>query len=848
MATGLHPAPIAADDARPNVRRRRGSARPTLTLIVSSVVIMLALIAAFGWRLGAHRTAAEAAARAEGANLTISLARAVTQMTARIDLLLMSVREMVQREDATVDALDAKVTAERVRRRVDLIPQLVGVWIADPEGRVRFKVSESAPKSSTLVGQPFFDIHRGFNEAGLFIGELLTLPSGRHALPISRRLDTKDGSLAGVIIALIDPSLIAELFQSLDVGPNGSVAVWRNTGSLLVRAPPAPHMVGQVMAGGAIHSGLMRGVESDVVMVRSRVDAVERMLTYRKIDQLPLVVGVGLASDDYLAAWREDALRDGTALALILAVVLALAVLLYRQLARREATVLALQASEQRFRDFASAASDWFWEQDDQLRFTYISHADSKFSDLSSSPLGKTRRETNPIGVTEVQWVAHDAEVAARRPFRDFRFQRIDQHGQVRHVAINGNPVFDAEGRFIGYRGTGRDVTAEVEATHAFRAVIDAIPAIVTAKGTDGRFVFVNAYMARLFATTPEAVIGKSPADFVEGATSGDIDQIDRQVIATGKPVGFFENRFSGADGPPRDWLTGKVPHFDAQGHLRWVLTVAIDITQRKETERRFHSAQAALIEAKDTAERASRTKSDFLANMSHELRTPLNAIIGFSEVLKGEMFGPLGAPRYVAYAGDIHRSGMHLLDLINDILDVEKIEAGKRELHPEAVDVAQAVLDALRLVEARAATAKVALAHELPTDLPLLWADARSARQILLNLLSNAVKFTPAGGSVTAGAAATPQGGIRLTVTDTGIGIDPQHIAALGTPFFQLDNPLTRSREGTGLGLSLIKSLVELHGGRLSIESAVGRGTTVTVQFPPRAAERPAPRLAVAS
>jgi signal transduction histidine kinase len=279
---------------------------------------------------------------------------------------------------------------------------------------------------------------------------------------------------------------------------------------------------------------------------------------------------------------------------------------------------------------------------------------------------------------------------------------------------------------------------------------------------------------------------------------------------------------------------------------------VAIDITQRKESERRFHSAQAALIEAKETAERASRTKSDFLANMSHELRTPLNAIIGFSEVLKGEMFGPLGGPRYVAYAGDIHRSGMHLLDLINDILDVEKIEAGKRELHPESIDVAQAVLDALHLVEARAATAKVAIAHELPTDLPLLWADARSVRQILLNLLSNAVKFTPAGGSVTARAVATPQGGIRLTVSDTGIGIEPQHIAALGTPFFQLDNPLTRSREGTGLGLSLIKSLVELHGGRLSIESEIGHGTTVTVQFPPRAVERsvprPASRLAAAS
>jgi len=190
----------------------------------------------------------------------------------------------------------------------------------------------------------------------------------------------------------------------------------------------------------------------------------------------------------------------------------------------------------------------------------------------------------------------------------------------------------------------------------------------------------------------------------------------------------------------------------------------------------------------------------------------------------------------------------MHLLDLINDILDVEKIEAGKRELHPEAVDAAQAVFDAVKLVEARAGTAKVTLVTELSRELPLLWADQRSVRQVLLNLLSNAVKFTPAGGQVTARAGAAPDGGVWLQVVDTGIGIDPAHIAQLGTPFFQLDNPLTRSREGTGLGLALTKSLVEMHGGRVTIQSAVGRGTTVTAQFPPRAVERPAPRLAAVS
>jgi len=826
--------------------RRAGGVRPTVSLIAGTVLIVLALLTALAWRQFASLADAEAAARNQSANLSVSVARTVTQMFGRIDLMLVSTREVVLREGRGVAELDPEMMRNRLRRRIELISQIGKLWIADATGVVRIDIDDGVEARADLSAQPAFTVHRDAPDVGLFIGELVDIPEfGRPMLPVSRRLDLAGGRFSGIVLALVDPAHLRALFESIDVGPSGTVAVWRS-GQLLARMPHDPKVVGHRYRDGQVFRDIRDGIRVGTRIVASPVDGVTRVLNYRTLDGLPLSVLVGLARDDYLAAWRAGAVRDSLAIVFVLSVVLGLAAMLYRQLAHGEATLRALRASEARFRDFASVAADWMWEQDENLRFTFVSHDDAKFADLApaGSPLGKTRRETNPLGVSEEQWASHERALAERRPFRDFRFQRIDENGEVRHISIDGAPVFDAGGRFAGYRGSGRDVTTEIEAASAFRAVIDAVPAIVTAKDSDGRFVFVNTYMASVFATTPEAVIGRSALDFVHGETGTSIDDLDRKVFATGKPIGFLENRFPGADGQPRDWLTGKVPHFDARGRVRWVITVGIDISQRKESERRFLAAQSALIEAKETAERANRAKSNFLANMSHELRTPLNAIIGFSEVLKEQMFGALGSTRYVGYATDIHRSGMHLLDLINDILDVEKIEAGKRELHPEAMDAARAIADALKLVETRAETAKVALVAELAPLLPTLWADTRAVRQILLNLLSNAVKFTPPGGRVTARAGAA-HGGVWLSVSDTGIGIDPGHIASLGTPFLQLDNALTRSREGTGLGLALTKSLVELHGGRLQIESAVGQGTTATAHFPPRPA---ATRLAAAS
>ena len=240
-----------------------------------------------------------------------------------------------------------------------------------------------------------------------------------------------------------------------------------------------------------------------------------------------------------------------------------------------------------------------------------------------------------------------------------------------------------------------------------------------------------------------------------------------------------------------------------------------------------------ALLTAKNEAERANRAKTEFLANMSHELRTPLNAIIGFSELMQQQSLGPIGSEKYLAYATDIHDSGSLLLDIINDVLDMAKIEAGKMELREEAVDVGGVVEACARMLRGRPEADGLDVMTDLGRGPLYLHADPRSVKQILLNLLSNAVKFTETGGAVTVAAKAAGDGSLTLSVADTGIGIPADQLGYVLEPFAQADGGLDRRHDGTGLGLPITRALVALHGGSLAIDSRVGEGTTVTVSFP---------------
>jgi signal transduction histidine kinase len=242
---------------------------------------------------------------------------------------------------------------------------------------------------------------------------------------------------------------------------------------------------------------------------------------------------------------------------------------------------------------------------------------------------------------------------------------------------------------------------------------------------------------------------------------------------------------------------------------------------------------EAALVEAVNAADSANRAKSEFLANMSHELRTPLNAILGFTEMMAAEEFGPIGNERYREYLSSVLESGRHLLNLINQVLDVAKIEAGRLQLIEDAVDPAGLVRAAVRVVSANAKRQGIEIRTDVADTSVHLWADEGKLRQILLNLLANSLKFTLEGGHIEISAKGDGDGTFVFQVRDTGIGIDQAQFGAVLTPFEQIDSALTRRFAGTGLGLPLSKALAEAHGGDLMLDSTLGEGTTVTVRLP---------------
>jgi PAS domain S-box-containing protein len=342
--------------------------------------------------------------------------------------------------------------------------------------------------------------------------------------------------------------------------------------------------------------------------------------------------------------------------------------------------------------------------------------------------------------------------------------------------------------------------------------------------GPDGLITIVSDRALRATGYHPRELIGTPIMALASDSLMAEALLARLQTLA---PFRDFTLPIRAKDGTDKTFLVSAVPVFDPDGggHLGFRGT-ASDITDLSERER-------SILAAKESAEQASRSKTKFLANMSHELRTPLNAIIGFSDMMALAIHGPMGAPAYEQYAADINGSAKHLLSIINDILDIAKIEAGRLDLIEEETQITGLCDVALRLMQERANEQQVALRFEPGLDLPNVMVDQRAMRQVLLNLLSNAIKFTRAGGEVSLHAQLSAEDELMLQVSDTGIGMREEDLHRVLEPFVQVENELTRRYEGTGLGLSLSKQLIELHGGRIGIVSKPNIGTTVSVYLP---------------
>jgi PAS domain S-box-containing protein len=385
--------------------------------------------------------------------------------------------------------------------------------------------------------------------------------------------------------------------------------------------------------------------------------------------------------------------------------------------------------------------------------------------------------------------------------------------------------------------GTWRQLKRRIATESLLRGMMDNPPLVMTLQDPQGRYLMVNRHFAQQFRRSEEDLIGRFATEIFRPELASRLTQQVEETARSGRPQ-TYDMRVPDINGSLRDYMLVRFPIFDQDGSLLAVGSIATEITERKRLEAALRE-QAEVRERlaenyarqREVAETANRAKSEFLAHMSHELRTPLNAIIGFADMIAGRMLGPESA-KYFEYAQDISGSAHHLLGVINDILDVSKIESGRFELELQQHDPRDLVDDSLRLVRGRAREARLQLANALPEDLPPMLVDARAVKQILINLLSNAVKFTPGGGSVTVEGRATEDGGIALTVSDTGIGIAEENLERVFEPFWQADAGIRRS-EGSGLGLNICRKLIDLHGGSISVASTPQQGTRVTVRFP---------------
>ena len=359
----------------------------------------------------------------------------------------------------------------------------------------------------------------------------------------------------------------------------------------------------------------------------------------------------------------------------------------------------------------------------------------------------------------------------------------------------------------------------------AFRNIFDAVhDGIFISDPVTGKFIAVNAPGCAMFGYGRVDLIGCDIGMLSSGVPpytlAAAIEHANKARLGMAQIIEWHCKANSGA----LFWTEISIRYTEI-GQIPAIVAIVRDITERKRLSEELKTALVAASEA-------NKAKSTFLATMSHELRTPLSAIIGFSDLMLAQTMGPLGDPRYREYIGDIHRSGLQLLGLINDLLDLARIDAGKVNLVERSVSLRHVITEACRMVELQAKKSNLSVVIGFPSDPPLVFGDEQRIMQIALNLLSNAIKFTPENGTIRIQVEESA-GELLLKVSDTGIGIAAKDLPKALERFGQVDSSLSRKHNGTGLGLPLVKKLIELHGGSLTIKSKVGVGTVVTVSFP---------------
>ena len=686
-------------------RSRRGLA---LSGGVSIVVTIIAACLAI-WDLRIDRIRDEM----RGAqSLSVVLAEQTARTIQAVDLVVQQTQAMVLGRDVqNPDQFRLQTVTEDVHHflanRLKNLPQADALTLIDDAGKVTSYSRNWPTPVIDTSDREYFRYLRDHNSAEAFVGPpIQSKVNGEWTITIARRINGPNGEFLGVAAGYVRAHYFEDFYKAVSTRDGETISLLRRDGILISRHPSLDAKIGEKLSSASPwYENLAHG--GGTYRTPGYIGGIPRILSVQPVHGYPLAITAGVSEDVALAPWRRQSIiiAIGAVGAVIgFAVLFRALAIQFRRLEQRSSE---LARSEGRFRDFALTSSDWFWETDREHRFSYLSEGVRAFGFTADELLGRSRMElAAAAGNTAAGWDDHFLLLERHEPLRDFVYTWKNTAGREGVALISGNPFFDAKGQFLGYRGTGRDITEQVQ-------------------------------------------------------------------------------------------------------------------------------AERLLLETKEAAEAANMAKSQFLANMSHELRTPLNAIIGFSESLELGIRGPL-QPEQVEYIRLIHQSGAHLHDVINDILDLAKVDAGKFELRDEeGVDPTAIVESTLTLMWSHAVASGISLSTDIENELPPLTCDSTRFKQILLNLISNALKFTEEAGTVVVAVHRGPEGSVVFEVRDTGPGMTADEIEIALQPFGQIDAGHTRQFEGTGLGLPLAQRLAELHGGSVRIESTKGRGTTVSITLP---------------
>jgi PAS domain S-box-containing protein len=824
------------------------------TILVAAVVAALGVtgLAFDAWR-SYSRELAEASRTAQ------SLVTALGDHTGRtIQVVDQALDAIAADADAVLSPrTDRQDISASFERRLQNLPQLLWFSVFDAEGNLIASSSPEASASGNIAEEAWFapylnpaefDVISGHSNFG-HLGKAKV--SSRWFIPVTRALKTPDGKLRAVLMAALDQRYFAELYSRIDVREHGNVTLFETDGTIVARFPNNDDFVGRSAASGALFRTHLPQANSGVIRLKTALESRDILLAYRTVADYPLVINVAFDEGDVLGGWRKSLAVYAALVAAIVGVSFAAAHFFLRSAESAKALAVSQKEAEDALarqreigivqRHLSNAErianiGNWHWN----IETNELAWSDQiyRIFGLLTQEFGASYPAfldyVHPEDRANVEEAVRQA-VESGAPYAiDHRIVRAD--GTVRIVHEQGEIVRDPMGRARTMNGVVQDVTelrkAEAERLKSemrLAGILNIAPEAIIAVDAAGLIQVFNIGAEQIFGQAAYVVIGQPLSILLPERFRARHPEMIRAFGNSTEPSRLMSRRgrISGLRSDGTEFSAeASIAKLDVGGE-RLFTVILRDITERVEEER-------TLVAAKEVADAASRAKSEFLANMSHELRTPLNAIIGFSEMMSMQQLGPLGDKRYEEYAADIASSGKHLLDLINDILDVAKIEARQMRLDESAVDLGRTAHESLGFLKATANDGSVAVSVDVAQSMPRVLADERKMKQIVLNLLSNAVRFTPKGGAVTVRIAIGKNGEPTLVVSDTGIGIPLEQLPYIGQPFVQVDGGLNGRFEGTGLGLALSKALTELHGGTLTIESEVGRGTTVTVRLPP--------------